>query len=230
LPAEQAQVAIAELLTSGQLVQLEAGELSPAAELLVWDRTRWLESSARAAREVENYHRTFPLRRGMPREELKSRFKIPSARVFNAQMRYWVAEGVLEESGSLVWKSGYAVEFSPQQQKQVERLMDRFAQSPFTPPSIKESQTEVGEDVFGALVDMGWLFPVSGEVVFRKQDYEAMIELVRRHFEREEMLTAAQFRDQLNTSRRYVLAFLEHLDATGLTVRDGDARKLRKSK
>jgi selenocysteine-specific elongation factor len=49
-----------------------------------------------------------------------------------------------------------------------------------------------------------------------------------RHFEREETLTAAQFRDQLNTSRRYVLAFLEHLDAQGVTMREGDARKLRK--
>ncbi len=55
----------------------------------------------------------------------------------------------------------------------------------------------------------------------------SMLGLVRAHFAREETLTAAQFRDQLNTSRRYVLAFLEHLDATGVTVREGDVRKLR---
>jgi hypothetical protein len=35
-------------------------------------------------------------------------------------------------------------------------------------------------------------------------------------------------RDHFNTSRRYVLALLEHLDATGVTVREGDARRLRK--
>jgi selenocysteine-specific elongation factor len=56
-----------------------------------------------------------------------------------------------------------------------------------------------------------------------------MVGMVWQHFEREETLTAAQFRDMLNTSRRYVLAFLEHLDASGVTLREGDARKLRKA-
>jgi selenocysteine-specific elongation factor len=55
-----------------------------------------------------------------------------------------------------------------------------------------------------------------------------MIGLVRNHFAAEDTLTAAQFRDMLNTSRRYVLAFLEHLDAQGVTIREGDVRKLRK--
>ncbi|RPJ51384.1 MAG: hypothetical protein EHM21_02865, partial [Chloroflexi bacterium] len=35
---------------------------------------------------------------------------------------------------------------------------------------------------------------------------------------------------QLNTTRRYVLAFLEHLDSAGITLRQGDARKLRQQR
>jgi selenocysteine-specific elongation factor len=40
-------------------------------------------------------------------------------------------------------------------------------------------------------------------------------------------LTVAQFRDMFDTSRRYALAFLEHLDSTGVTQRDGDLRRLK---
>jgi selenocysteine-specific elongation factor len=40
-------------------------------------------------------------------------------------------------------------------------------------------------------------------------------------------LSAAQIRDHFDTSRRYVLAFLEHLDEIGVTVREGDVRRLR---
>ena len=40
-------------------------------------------------------------------------------------------------------------------------------------------------------------------------------------------LTVAEVRDHFNTSRRYVLALLEHLDAIGMTVRLGDARRLK---
>jgi selenocysteine-specific elongation factor len=229
LSTEQAQAGLLELMQSGQLIQLEEGILSAEADLLAWEKNRWLEKTEQTERELENYHRQYPLRRGMAREELKSRLKVNSARIFNALARRWAAEGALEESGSLVWRPGHTIQFGQQQKAQVERLMARFAQAPYSPPSVKEVQGEIGEDGYSALVDLGWLTPVSAEVAFRKEDYDQMVGLVRAHFEREETLTAAQFRDQLNTSRRYVLAFLEHLDAIGITTRDGDARKLRKS-
>ena len=41
-------------------------------------------------------------------------------------------------------------------------------------------------------------------------------------------ITLGEVRDMFNTSRKYVQALLEYLDATGTTMRDGDARKLRK--
>jgi selenocysteine-specific elongation factor len=43
-----------------------------------------------------------------------------------------------------------------------------------------------------------------------------------------ETLTLAEVRDLFTTSRKYAQALLEHLDAAGLTVRDGDYRRLRK--
>ena len=43
-----------------------------------------------------------------------------------------------------------------------------------------------------------------------------------------EKITLAEVRDTLNTSRKYAQALLEHLDAIGTTIRDGDYRRLRK--
>jgi len=40
-------------------------------------------------------------------------------------------------------------------------------------------------------------------------------------------ITAAQVRDHFQTSRKYVLALLEYLDAQGITERVGDARRLK---
>jgi selenocysteine-specific elongation factor len=40
-------------------------------------------------------------------------------------------------------------------------------------------------------------------------------------------ITVAQARDYFKTSRRYVLALLEYMDAQGVTVRDGDVRRLK---
>jgi selenocysteine-specific elongation factor len=230
LGEEPARAAIKDLLDTGQLVLLEPGDPAPNSDLLAWGQGQLAAAAERAGREIETYHKANPLRRGMPREELKSRLKISAPRLYNALVRRWAADGVLEEGGSLVWQPGYTVTFSPQQKMLVDRLLARFAQSPFSPPTLKDAQAEVGEDVALALVDLGVLVAVSPEVVFRKEDYDRLVAIVRAHFDREPTLTAAQLRDQLNTSRRYVLALLEHLDAIGVTVREGDLRKLRKGR
>ena len=109
----------------------------------------------------------------------------------------------------------------------VQGLLAKFAATPYSPPSIKEAQAEVGEDLYVALVDLDILVPVSAEVVFRKQDYEHMVAEVRRRLEQEGTITAAQVRDLFDTSRKFALAFLEHLDQEGITVREGDFRRLR---
>jgi selenocysteine-specific elongation factor len=46
--------------------------------------------------------------------------------------------------------------------------------------------------------------------------------------QQKEKITLAEVRDLLGTSRKYAQALLEHLDATGMTLRDGDYRRLRK--
>lgn len=220
LSAEQAQAAADELTAGGLLVQLGQDGLVAPGPL-------WAQESERAVREVEQYHRSYPLRRGMPREELKSRLKM-QPRPFAAALRAWIASEKLVENGALVTLPGYAVKFTPAQQAQVDRLLARFAAAPYAPPSVKESQAEVGEELFTALVEQGLLLQVSPEVVFRSADFEKMLAGVRAHFSAHDTLTLAELRDQFNTSRKYIQAFLEYLDSTSVTVRDGDARRLRK--
>lgn len=221
--------ALGRLVQSGDMLALENGELRAGADVLVVSRARWESETQKALRELEMYHRQNVLRRGMAREELKSRLKM-TPRLFNAALRTWVAAGLVTEIAALVARSGFHVQLSPAQRSQVERLMERFAAAPYAPPTIKECQMELGEELFGALLDEGRLVSVSSEVVFRREDYDALRQAVQAHFETNETMTVAEFRDRFNTSRRYALAFLEHLDASGVTVRDGDTRRLRKGR
>ncbi len=220
LSGEQAQAARAELLAERQLVLLEADGLVAAAGV-------WQAESERARREVEQFHKTYPLRRGMPREELKSRLKLPP-RLFAAAVKAWVSGGLLVESGSLVALADHRVRFTPAQQARVDALLVRFASAPFAPPSVKECLGEVGDEIYAALVEQGQLVQVSPEVVFHADAYADMLQRVRAHFAQHETLTLAELRDLLQTSRKYIQAFLEHLDAASITQRDGDARRMRK--
>ncbi len=229
LSNESLQAALQELLADRQLIVLEekGSELSPHHDVLVSSKSYWESTSARMIQEVEAYHRLYPLRRGMLREELKNRLKM-SPRLFNALLSKLVRGGALKEDGPWVQIPEHQIHFNPQQERAVQTLLARFAESPYAPPSIREAQAEVGEDVYNALVELGKLIPVSSEVVFRREDYDEMVRQVQRLLEQEGTITAAQVRDHFNTSRRYALALLEHLDAIGLTIRQGDVRRLKR--
>ena len=54
-----------------------------------------------------------------------------------------------------------------------------------------------------------------------------MVDDVKRLIRQNNGLTAAQARDYFKTSREYILGLLEHLDAIGVTVREGDTRRLK---
>jgi selenocysteine-specific elongation factor len=219
--------ALAELAETGRLVKLEEGELTSSASILVVAGPQWIDLRDRAVRIVESVHREFPLRRGIVREELKSRLK-QTTRVFNALMEKLVADGLLVASGGWVAKSGHEIKFNREEQAKVGSLLRKFAQSPYSPPGLRECQDEAGEQIVAALLDSGELVGVSPEVVFRKTDYDEMAAKVRAALGQKGQITLAEVRDLFGTSRKYAQALLEYLDATGVTARDGDYRKLRK--
>lgn len=217
------QQALEELVEGGDLIQLEPGKLTEVADILMVSSIEWARLTQLAQRELEQYHRTFSLRKGMSREEFKNKLKL-SGRALNAALRLWVERSLLVERGALVALSSHTVGFSAQQKEVVDRLMGKFATAPFTPPSVKECVEEAGEELYGALLEGGELIQVAPEVVFASRDYGVMVEFVRQHLSREGKLTVAQFRDQFNSSRKYVLGFLEYLDTLGITRREGDFR------
>jgi selenocysteine-specific elongation factor len=217
LEAAAAENALAEAVASGQILQLEEA-------LIAASRYVQLRESILAA--LQEYHRAAPLRRGMPREELKSRLKLPQ-RAFNLLLARLAREGELVEGLKWVSRPEHTVRFTPFQQVKVDRLLARFDAAPTTPPSVKDCQAEVGEEIFATLLDAGTLVAVSAEVVFRAEDHRAMVEKIRQALGEKGRMTLAEVRDLLGTSRKYVQALLEHLDASGLTVREGDFRKLK---
>jgi selenocysteine-specific elongation factor len=209
--------ALQELLENGQALLLE--------DVLI-AQPQWMALRESAVTALGDYHKTYPLRHGMPREELKSRLKL-APRLFNLVIRRLASEGILNEAPKWAALPGHVVRFSPFEQVKVDRLMERFAQAPYGPPSIKECQAEAGEAVLAALLEAGNLVAVSDEVVFRRSDYQSMVERIRSTLQQKGQVSLAEVRDLFNTSRRYVQALLEHLDATGVTVRSGDFRRLR---
>ena len=225
---EDAQAASsAEILrSSGQMIVLDGAEAALKAKTWAAARPYWEQAVEQLHTILTEYHQKFPLRLGVPTEEVKSRMKVDQ-RVFSALLSRLVEEERLVVQGSMMHLPGHEVNFTPAQQAKVDALLAKFAAAPFAPPTIKDSIAEVGEDLYQTLVAMGRLLPVSKEVVFRTEDYQQALKDVGAIAEKHGSFTLAQARDYWGTTRRYVQDLLEYLDQQGVTLRVGDARKLK---
>ncbi len=227
------------LLTEEKILILSGDTDSKNDDSLIVSIEYWKTLTEKAKSEIVTYSELYPLRKGMPREELKSRLNM-SPRVFSAAISRWLADGNFEETAvrrnlpgvsavPVIHLDGYQVIFSDEEQKLVDRLLTQFAADPYSPPSIKAASAEVGEELFKAMVELEYLIPISNDVVFRLEDYERFVGEILIILKSQGTISVAQVRDTFNTSRRYVLAILEHLDAINITVRTGDVRKLKKN-
>lgn len=227
LEADPAQTGLQELLEKGSLVVLEEGAPTITSDVLVIALPHWNALQAKTLQMVESYHKSYPLRRGIPREELKSRLKL-LPRPFNALITNILSQNLLKDTNNFLAMPAHEIRFDSGQQARVQALMRKFEQSPYAPPGSKECQAEVGEEIVNALIELGQLVPVSPEIIFRKQDYDRMVDRIKQEIQQKDRITLAETRTLFDTSRKYAQALLEHLDSTGLTVRDGDFRTLRK--
>jgi len=211
--------AIEDLVEQGRLV--EVGGSGPK---------RWLERSRFEALTVDwladlrDYHAAFPLRGGMPREELRSRRGLDSAE-FASLIGELVRRGLVREAGAHLALPEHVPAPEAGERQRLDRLLSRFAAQPASPPSVQECREELEAELYAFALEAGTLTQVSEDVVFRAADYQEFVARITGLLG-QGPATVSQIRDLLGSSRKYVLALLEHLDRQGLTVREGDERRL----
>lgn len=218
LSEKQATQALQTLLAEGRIVIL--GEPGPKAILL--SRTEWDRLVGESRKAAEAYHAQFPLRMGIPKEELRSRLKISPAH-FNAVLERLIGDGVLIEEKALIRTPTHAIRLNPRQQAQADAFLKSLAQNPFSP--LAESLPE--PELLNMLIETRRVVRVNENVIFTAEAYDEMVKRVVEHLRTNGKITVAEVRDMFQTSRKYALALMEHLDELKITRRIGDERVLR---
>jgi selenocysteine-specific elongation factor len=162
----------------------------------------------------------------MALEELKSQSGLAEG-VFREAVNTLVENGGLSQAGPFIKKADFEIQFTPDQKKLITNLLDQFQENPTLPPSVGDCIATLGEDTYQALVATGDLKQISPDVVFTPAGFEKMVAELKKKIKKDGPITVAQARDMFGSSRKYMLAFLERLDSDGVTVREGDLRKLK---
>ena len=220
LSQDEASAQYAELEAEGRLISLGANPPSP--NTLVYSAHAWAMLQEKVRQTLSDHHRQHPLRRGMPREELRNRLGLP-AEAFLAAMDRLASENSLTREEQSVSLPGHHPTPSPVQAKQMEQYLRTLESDPFSPPTDQA----VDPELVAYLVDEGRIVKVSESVVFSALAYKEMVARVVSYIKAQGKITVAEGRDLLDASRKYVLPLMEHLDQQRVTRRVGDERFLR---
>jgi selenocysteine-specific elongation factor len=218
-PAE-AESGVRELAQQRQVVLL--GEGPAQADWVAYSMAAWDALKRESVAAADADHRQHPLRRGIPREELRSRLGL-SAQAFPTALGRLVAEEALVEDGAWVRLPGHRARPSQEQQRRMDAYMAALGAEPYSPPT----DFPVDPELLALLMEEGKVVKVSDTVVFTAKAYQQMTQKVKEHIARQGKITVADGRDLFNTSRKYVLPLLEYLDQQHVTRRVGDERVLR---
>ncbi len=214
------------LLAEKKIYQLEKGDVFQKPNLTLCSSIWLNDKKNKTSLLLENYHKQFNLRAGIPKEELKSRLKLEQT-VFIAVLNLFQEINFVELHGNFIRVKDFTTNLNPSQERAKNSIVKAFSDLPYSPPSLKENIDLHGEEILNYLQVENILISVGNDVAFLNENYREMENWVIKKIELSGSLTVAEFRDKFQTSRKYALAFLEHLDAIGTTIRDGDFRKLR---
>ena len=215
-----AREAIETLVAAGELVALDGGPLRESS--LLYTAGGFQALTERLRETLAAYHRQFPLRRGMPREELRSRLSL-EPRAFEQALALWVQREEAKEAGRAVALPSHEPHPDPAQEARAHAFLAALRAQPFAPPTDIPPE----DDLLAYLEEQGEIVRVEDGVAFASEAYREMVERIVSHLRERKTITLAQVRDMFGTSRKYAQALLEQMDEKRITRRVGDERVLR---
>jgi selenocysteine-specific elongation factor len=197
--------------------------------------SKWQRLTAEVTEKLVAFHQSTPLARGMEMELLRAQLPFAfSPKIFRTVTERLVAEGVAIREDSTLRLPSHSVKLSQDEQGTAARLERLLQEGGFTPPEVKELEGKLQVprkmlvDLLNVLESRKAVVKVTMDLYFSALVLDKAKSALTNYLAARGEISAAAFRDLLGISRKTAIPLLEYFDRTGLTLRVGDVRKLRK--
>ena len=181
---------------------------------------------------INDYHAGNPLSDGIPRQELLSRLKerwfTDDDRLVQAVLKHLMAQGFIEDRGKSIAISGFSIEYTDEQKALKARIKEMYAGAGIE--MIKNDEIfalyKDGRIIRAILEDLesdGVIYKVNPSYYIDKTAWDQAVRVAGSF---DDTFTLAEYRDRLGTSRKYAAEFLPAMDKAGVTVFDGEKRRV----
>ncbi len=182
---------------------------------------------------LDQYHKDFPLKVGLLKEELRSRTAgSGDSKLFNFLITQLIQEGIVVQEKEVLRLKEHRVTLAQDQEKVRQQIEEIYLKGALQPPYFKELTQKFpgnsGTDVLQVMVKDGILIKVKEDLFFHRDVIEELKERLVAVLKEKGEIDTPQFKDMTGASRKYTIPLLEYFDITQLTMRIGDKRVLRK--
>ncbi|MBF0328135.1 MAG: selenocysteine-specific translation elongation factor [Nitrospirae bacterium] len=176
------------------------------------------------------FHKENPLKAGITKEELRAKalIQLKNITAFDSLTEI-IGEIAIEKE--LVRLSSYKASAVQTGSGIKDKILPALDKEEFQPPTRQELAAKLGmnekelADILKLLAKEATLVRINDSIYITKELHDKMLLLLKNFFAKKQEMTVAEFRDILNTTRKYALPFLEYLDTNRITLRVGDVRK-----
>jgi selenocysteine-specific elongation factor len=209
-----------ELIKIGKIQSVDFGN-KPNLSFVSTDA--FMETLTKTKGEIGRLHQEYPTRKGFNLSEISKRTRIEET-FLTAILGRLVISGEIISDGKIYCLAGSMISYSPTQEKALQKIYARIDQSPYSPPTLSELIENIGSGFTRDLIKNGQFIQVSPDILFREKEYQVMVSFVDELLEKNQKITVSDLRDRFQTSRKYIIPFLEHMDRIKKTRRVGDER------
>lgn len=198
----------------------------------LFDSTIVKAARSRILGGVEAYHTAHPLDSGAPLTTLRRQLPDDAhPSLADGLIQELVEAGILIARADRVRLTEFQVVFTSDQRRLLEDLRDLFKSRGLQAPSLGEvpdlfPQAQDLDAVLRWMLDEEELVSLGGAFLVSKEALDGAVEAVRDTMGGREQLGPADFREVLPVTRRHLMPLLSFLDDLGVTVRDGQDRRV----
>ena len=220
LPREEVSQRVSQLTKDGHIVTL--GDFGTDSDAVVYSAQGWDILKSKVASALQLYHTQYPLRQGVPAQEIRSRLDL-SQPVYQRALVRLVDESIVVDERQSLRLPGHEITLTEKMEEEASAYLNSLQNDPYSP----SADAKVSPELLSVLIDQGKVVRVADGVIFAASAYKEMTDKIVEHLKDQGSITVADARTMFDSSRKYILPLMEHLDQQQITRRNGDERVLR---
>ncbi len=184
---------------------------------------------------LADYHKRFPLKEGLAKEELRSRMAgNVREKLFNKLLEDLIKASAIVRERDTIRAAAHRVTLHKEQEEARAKIEKIYLEAGLEPPYFKDLDKAIvqgsGRDVLETMVKGSTLIKVKEDLYFHKKPMEDLKSRLVEYIRRKGEITTPELKNLTGVSRKYTIPLIEYFDKIQITVRIGDKRILRKSR